>query len=399
MNLKQHVSYARALMGIMNGSKAFGGPVQATISLTNRCNIRCIHCYSYSKEVQIPNLRQVKKARRFGYQLPDRNSLKRLQLLDADTKWLFSCLEQLLEMGTRRYQISGSGEPFLHNDIMKFISYLRQHGSHCIVFTNGTLLQRDIIDDLIRLELDELRITTMAGSPEMYANTHPGTSTETFELLKQNLTYFHARKTFAGVKRPKITLLFVIIRQNVDEIMQFAQFAADVGAESIQYHPINYFGDERLIPLGLGKDQIALANEHLMQAKQYLELHRISHNIDHFYKIFAGHWDTSRLYQLIPCYIGQLNLSIDLDRCVYPCFGGKVPLGNTLDKSLKDIWYGNEYRRFRSEALTLNKRNGQIENCDCTFCVNHVANLGVYKMLHPFKGRSSSIRQLTPFQN
>ena len=45
MGLRQWLPHVRAVMGIVHGSRAFGGPIQTNLRLTNRCNIRCIHCY------------------------------------------------------------------------------------------------------------------------------------------------------------------------------------------------------------------------------------------------------------------------------------------------------------------------------------------------------------------
>jgi radical SAM protein with 4Fe4S-binding SPASM domain len=346
----------------------------------------------------MPNLRLARKARKVSEETPDRESLRQMQQMDADTGWLYKCIEELLSMGTRRFQLSGSGEPFLHKDLMKIITHLKGHGSYCVVFTNGTLLNHDRIDELIRLKLDELRITPMAASSEMYACTHPGTPKETFEILEENLRYFTSRKLSTGIKRPRIILIFVIIKQNAAEIADFARFASSVGAESIQYQPITYLGDEKLISLALEEEQIAMVKEQLMEARSFLELNNIDHNIDSFGKAFSGQLNTSSIYRQIPCYMGNLNISLDLDGSVYPCFGGKVSFGNTLDKSLKEIWYSNDYRRFREQALTLNRRKGLIEGCDCNLCVNHVVNLRVYKKLYPIKGLSSQIRNLTPIK-
>lgn len=45
MTKHNKLSYIRAAMGIVHGNRTFGGPIQVSLNLTNRCNIRCIHCF------------------------------------------------------------------------------------------------------------------------------------------------------------------------------------------------------------------------------------------------------------------------------------------------------------------------------------------------------------------
>ena len=52
MNWRERVSQARVVAGILHGGRAFGGPFQASFSLSNRCNLRCIHCYFYSPALE-----------------------------------------------------------------------------------------------------------------------------------------------------------------------------------------------------------------------------------------------------------------------------------------------------------------------------------------------------------
>ena len=46
MRLKHDLSFAKAMMGIMHRGRAFGGPYQMHLALTNRCNISGCDCYS-----------------------------------------------------------------------------------------------------------------------------------------------------------------------------------------------------------------------------------------------------------------------------------------------------------------------------------------------------------------
>lgn len=112
--------HVRVLLGILQGSRAFGGPVQVALNLTNRCNIRCIHCYFYSPLIENPNLFDVRRARRQGLCPPESQRLRHLQMLDADTTLTRAVIGDAISMGTRRLQSGGNGEPFIHLSAPQF---------------------------------------------------------------------------------------------------------------------------------------------------------------------------------------------------------------------------------------------------------------------------------------
>ena len=101
MNVKEISSRIRAVAGIMHGSRAFGGPVQANLLLTNRCNIRCIHCYYNSPYLEVPSYAPVRKAKRTGQELPSSNEMKSIMKSEADPARLRKVVEELLRLGTR----------------------------------------------------------------------------------------------------------------------------------------------------------------------------------------------------------------------------------------------------------------------------------------------------------
>lgn len=396
MHFNQQLSHLRAIMGITHGSRAFGGPVQASLALTSRCNLRCIHCYFYSKYLDRPTHQILRKAKMMGDELPDHEALRRLQNMDADTERFQTVIDELLKMGTRRFQLSSNGEVFLHKSILEFIARLKRCGSYCLTNTNGTLLNPTIIDELIRLGFDDLRITVMAGTAQMYVRTHPGTPPETFSKLKSNLLYLAQQKAILRLRHPEITLIYIVIAQNVEGIFDFAEFAAQVGATRVWYRPVDDVGDKGLANLVPSKEQALQVQQQLTEVKAYLESRDIAHNIENFQKVFCTQLDTTALHRIIPCYYGWLSVMIEPDGEVYPCCRCYEPLGNIHQQSFAEIWNGPAYRRFRKEAIAINRRKKPVNCCDCNSCVHHTANLRVYKALHPFKGHSAQVQCLSP---
>ena len=120
------------------------------LEVTHRCNLKCISCYTNAG-------------------VEKQNSLT----LDE----LKSVVKQAKEMGARAVSLSGSGEPLLYKDLFVLIDYIRQLEMTVIIFTNGTILDKEIADFLISRKvvvyfklysLDPVVFDRMAGRKDVY---------------------------------------------------------------------------------------------------------------------------------------------------------------------------------------------------------------------------------------
>lgn len=96
------------------------------LQITERCNLRCGHCYLGATE---------------GHEL----SLDRLK----------DILDQFEEIQGLRLLITG-GEPLMHRNIRDFLSLLPAYIFRKVLFTNGLLLTRDLLKDL---HVDEVQVS------------------------------------------------------------------------------------------------------------------------------------------------------------------------------------------------------------------------------------------------
>jgi MoaA/NifB/PqqE/SkfB family radical SAM enzyme len=390
-------SKIKAVLGILHGSRAFGGPVQVNLRLTNRCNLRCIHCYYNSPYLDTPAFPPLRRAKQTGQDAPSRNEMEQMLSLDADPGLMKTVVEDLLRMGTRGWQIGGNGEPFLYKDIMELIGILKASGSHCLANTNGTLINFPVADELMKTRFDELRITTMAGTPDVYVRTHPGATGEIFHKLKETLMYIAEQKAALKVKQPEITLAFIVIAQNYDSVFEFAEFAADVGADRVLFRPVDDIEDPGLANTVPTEKQAISVLEQLREVRLFFESRGVRHNIGYFSKIFRKQLNTEMLYRHIPCYYGWLSTLIDTDFKVYPCCRCYEPLGDIHENKFSEIWNGKSYRQFRKDGLYLNREKKSVSGCDCYSCVHHTANLRVYQKLHLIKSRALTLNNVSSF--
>lgn len=97
-------------------------PLNGSIAMTNRCNLRCVHCYLGDER---------SPASAFG---------------ELDTTFWLSVVDQVAEAGCLNLLITG-GEPFLRPDFAEVYTHAKRRGLLVTVFTNGTRLD----DALLRL--------------------------------------------------------------------------------------------------------------------------------------------------------------------------------------------------------------------------------------------------------
>jgi radical SAM protein with 4Fe4S-binding SPASM domain len=243
---------------------------------------------------------------------------------------------------------------------------------------------------------DELQITTMAGTSEIYQRMHPGCPNKTFDILKGNLLYLAERKEAMGVSRPKVSLCYVVVSQNYDGVADFADFACLVRADRVFFRAFFDVDDEELSKLIPSEENSSHVIKDIMRVSAYLKSKGIQHNISNFLRVFKRKLDTMHLYSIIPCYYGWLSVLIDAEGMVYPCCRCFIPLGNIYEKDFNDIWYGKAYQQFRKESAQINIRKTPVRGCDCNHCANWNANLRGYRSLHPIRGRSAHLKHLYP---
>ncbi len=370
MGLQRWMTRAKVLAGIAHGGRAFGGPYQAALWLTNRCNLQCIHCYFYSPLLPEPNYFEVRAARGgFGPE-PDPDEVRTRRTRDADAQATRTVIDDLVRMGTRSFHVAGSGEPMLHPEAMEFFARIKRAGGWCCMNTNGTLLDRERVEALVGMGFNELRVTTMAGTEEVYARTHPGSPPGTFGRIRDGLLALAERKASAGQAAPRLNLICIVVQQNCDALDEFVRFAArGQGGRRADQPRRRHRGPGHGAAGADGGAGGGRAGA-VPELARFLEERGIRHNLERFAMTFRSRLDTRALYHTIPCYMGWLSLRVSAEGNVYPCCRCYKPMGNVREDGIGAIWHGDAYNAFRRTAGRLNRRGSPVEGCACYDCSN-----------------------------
>jgi len=286
-----------------------GAPFLATLEITERCNLRCRHCY-----IQHPP------------------AAKDLSLAE----WQ-GVLDQLADEGTLFLTFSG-GEPLLREDFLRIAAYARKRDFSFVLFTNGNLVTPNIADRLQALQAQRVEISILGARAE----THDA-------ITATRGSFRHAvRAVELLVERGvKVQIKTTWMRTNIAEEEPIKSLARRLGAT---------FRAGFLVLPQRGRDGGTERIE--VTTRQLQAMAGRSFNRQH------AKADTSppprlsdaQKHDLSPCGAGQSTCCIDASGNVSPCVALDVNLGNLRDTPFKEIWSRSEtlreIRKIRVDGLT-----------------------------------------------
>jgi MoaA/NifB/PqqE/SkfB family radical SAM enzyme len=362
------------LAGVLDGRRAFVGPEQVVVDLTNRCNNNCIGCWTRS-----PLLR-------------DHEPSSRWRSLELPYDSVIHLLNDLHDLGTPRVRFTGGGEPLMHSRLDDILRACKDRQLLACVTTNGTLLTPERVQLYVELPLDEIAISLWAATPPTYSRTHPNKTGRTLERVEGLLTELCRRRRL----RPRVTLCNVLFTMNAGEAERMYDFARRVGADAAYFTVIDpvagcteglLLSPTEAAELDVQLDRIAATNEAL-PPRQRLELE----NWDGLRRRVRairepagarGEYDAG-VIDTIPCYVGWIFCRILADGAVVPCCrGSNMPLGNINTDGFLATWLGERYTEFRHKAKTLSKRDPFFAPIGCHMtCDNLMHNEMVHARLN-----------------
>ncbi len=286
---------------------------------TRRCNLRCLHCYSWSG--------------------PEERDL-----LPYET--LACAVTDARDQGYAVASFSG-GEPILYRDLGRLLRHAKALGMRTTVTSNGMLLAGARLAMLVGCT-DVLAIS-LDGIPE--AHNRMRDCTQAFDRMQANLDA--VRKT--GIA---FGFIFTLTQHNVNEIDWAAEFAVQHGAKLFQIHPLEEVGRGTRLA-GSRPDEIESAYAYLeaerlrrkYEGKLFVQLdifHRdlVAQNPRRFY----ADEQTDQPATLAEC---VTPLVIEADGTVVPIgygFARQFAIGSLCEERLRDLagrWIRSGYPRFR----------------------------------------------------
>ncbi len=290
-----------------------GFPASISVEPTDQCNLRCPECPSGLGIL----------TRKAGY---------------ADWETYTSIIDQFKKYGIS-LNLYFQGEPFLHANLLKMISYASKSNIYTTISTNGQLLNSFPAGELIKSGLNRLIISADGLSQETYEKYRVGGRLDRVAEGMQELA-----RTKSGLKsmNPIIILQFIVWRHNQHELTQVKKWAGIHGAESVQI---------KTAQISYNKD-----------------ISSILPTIEKFSRYQKNNSGDYKLKSSIPneCWRMWHSCVMTWDGNLVPCCFDKdasFKMGNIKNETLSSIWSNNKYDTFRQGILSDRKKNEMCLNC------------------------------------
>jgi len=263
-------------------------PVNVTWEVTRACNLSCAHCLSADLRAGAPG----------GAPSPGTGE-DLLEELD-----FAACCELVDELARLKvFQVNfGGGEPFLREDFLDLLAYCHSRGLTTCVSTNGTVLDRALVERLLELP-----------APVYLQVSLDGARPETNDAIRGRGTFARILKAvelLAASGYPDFSLNMVVTRLNVSEVGEFDRLARRYGAKTRL---------SRFRPSGAGCgtwEDLSLTKQQLRDLSAFLAAQPDILTGDSFFALTPAE---RRVLGLRRCGAARMTLAVAPEGSVYPC--------------------------------------------------------------------------------
>ncbi len=257
-----------------------------------------------------------------------------------------------------RVLLHGIGEPLLNRDLPRMIQHLKTRSATVVFNSNAITLFPATARALIEAGLDELRVSLDASTPATYARVR---GVDAFDRVIGNLERLAAAKAVLAAPRPRVSLWFTALKDNIAEIPGLVPLARRTGADAIHLQRLVYNG------LGLATEEQSLYGQ--LEEQEAGAIRAAADAAGSAGVHFSASGATAPEVSLAPSRDGQpwsacrrpwTLVYVTVHGNVLPCciapwitshYDGII-LGNLYRQTLEEIWWGRPYLAFRADLQT-----------------------------------------------
>lgn len=291
----------------------WGLPISLGVEPTNYCNLRCPECPSGLRAFTRPS------------------GMLQKELFFQLINELHPYLTYLI--------LYFQGEPYLHPDFFDLVSYATQKNIFTATSTNAHFLTFENAEKTVQSGLKRLIISIDGTTQETYQAYRVGGNLE--KVIEGTQNILNAKKKLNS-QTPFVIFQFLVVQPNEHQIPDIFELGKKLGVDKIALKTAqiyDYQNGNPLIPQNSKYSRYKKNEDGTYSIKNKLE--------NQCWKLWSGAevtWDG----RVVPC-----------------CFDkdAKYEMGIFPEKSFKEIWSGNRYKKFRKQLL-----NGRSNIDICTNC-------------------------------
>ena len=278
-------------------------PTRLQLYLTNRCNLRCVHCYMNSSE----SLNNELSSEEWKNLIKDFNSI----------------------VGPTLVAFSG-GEPLvLGKDFTRIAEFTKNKDNTTFLFTNGTLITKRNIEDLVNY-MDKIQVSI------------DGTTEEAHDSVRGDGSF---RRTLKGLnllrgKNVEVIISYCVVPENIDDLRNnFIDFIESLKIDDIK--------------VGISVARKIGRWKYNCQGCRDYSLGEFYHRLeDVLLEIYSRGWDTpssNRNFIKRNCTFGQ-RFVVGAEGDVYPCAETVYNIGNVRKESTEILY--EKLKRINRDSST-----------------------------------------------
>ena len=295
-------------------NKPFVKPITVTLTLTSKCNLRCVMCDHWKlKNNEELNLEEIK-----------------------------NLIDQIAEWGVEEIELSG-GEPFMRKDVWEIISYASSKNVGMNITTNGTLLTKECVERLLNSKVNRLQISLdgIRGIQDEIRGVKGA-----YKKVMRTVRFINSMR-----KRKKssirINATTVVMQKNLPELVRLVRLTKKAGFDSITFQPVN----DNNLTISKKKSFNPLRVKDLQELDQQIdkivELRKKDDYIGNpvsYLKSIKDYFRDEKLKK-VKCYAGFVGAIITTQGRLWSCMGD---FGGLKKESIQKVWHSKEAKKIRS---------------------------------------------------
>lgn len=307
------------------------------LEITRNCNLKCYMCRENRdeevKEIGINDL----DCQILNKMIPFMQNVNNIALFGWGESLCHPHFDRFIDAVSR---IKERNHPKLLNKVKPHVSFT----------TNATLLTGDLINRIIKSGLDEIVASIDSPSEDNFNFIRKGAD---FKKVIANLRMLQECKAKYGVSHPKLTIDFVAMRRNIEELPEMIKFAVDLGIKRI----LVYY--------------MTVVTKGLEQESLYYHRELTNHIFNQTEKLAQSNGINISLPPRFGTKVDPQGYCDDIQKIFYIkaegtviscCIATDFIIGNLYKESPEEIWQG-EHRKKIIDNLRRGVLKGKCKNC------------------------------------
>ena len=285
------------------------GPKLLMLSPTDYCNLKCKTCW------------RLKRSAKFNQ--PSFNFLKKI-------------IKEAGEMGVETIDLTGGGEPFIRKDILELMELVKKFGMRGTLTTNSTLIKKDDIERIVKMEWDEINFSLDGSTPETNDYIR---GKNVFEKVLTVIKQFQENKSSL---KPVLRLTFTITKNNLNDIPNYIRLSKQLNIQNINFSVLFEWSSNK--EFWLNKSNKKIVNKTIEKSLSLAKELGIKTNLEEI--LTFGLWEHNPpKFCFAPWHMLFINASGEAMVCCTLASLYQNKLGKV--KSLNEVWYGEKMETLR----------------------------------------------------